>query len=156
MENLNAEQVKRGLEQFHRRILNTNLAEKVTEQEMVAVLDALALINSQEQRIKELSEKNEGLRLRNAENAVSAFRNAAVILDLQRRLKNITEENERLEKLLDDKCDRCIERERAYTVKQFAERLKAEMSFGRYIQADQIDQIAKEMLEGENEGQTKA
>ena len=36
----------------------------------------------------------------------------------------------------------------ADTVRKMQERLKAEMSFGRYIQADQIDQIAKEMLEG--------
>ena len=62
MENLNAEQVKKALDQFHHRILNTNLAEKITESEMMAIIDALALINSQEQRIGELAEENERLR----------------------------------------------------------------------------------------------
>ena len=32
-------------------------------------------------------------------------------------------------------------------IKEFAERLKGEMSFGRYIQADQIDKLVKEMTE---------
>ncbi len=32
------------------------------------------------------------------------------------------------------------------TVRKMQERLKAELSFGRHIQADQIDQIAKEIL----------
>lgn len=31
-------------------------------------------------------------------------------------------------------------------IKEFAERLKKEMSFGKYIQSDQIDNLAKEMV----------
>ena len=42
---LNAEQIKKALECFHHRILNTKLAEKVTESEMMAIIDALALID---------------------------------------------------------------------------------------------------------------
>jgi hypothetical protein len=38
---------------------------------------------------------------------------------------------------------------KAEAVKEFAEGLKKEMSFGRYIQADQIDNIAKELIGGE-------
>ena len=38
---------------------------------------------------------------------------------------------------------------RAEAIEEFAERLKKEMSFGRYIQADQIDNLVKEMTEGE-------
>ena len=34
---------------------------------------------------------------------------------------------------------------RAEAIKEFAERLKAEMSFGRYIQADQINNLVKEL-----------
>ena len=34
---------------------------------------------------------------------------------------------------------------RAEAIKEFAERVKQKLSFGKYIQADQIDQIAKEM-----------
>lgn len=80
--------------------------------------DALALINSQEQRIKEL-----------------------------------TEENERLQKLLDDRCDRCIERERADTVRKM-QSLSHEKSWHLddgadcwVVYLDDIDQIAKELLE---------
>lgn len=54
----------------------------------------------------------------------------ALITEQEQRIGELEAENERL---------------RADTVREFAERLKAEMSFGRYIQADQIDQIAKEM-----------
>ena len=61
MENLNAEQVKKALQCFHQRILDTHLADDIREGEMMAILDALALINLQEQRIKELAEKNERL-----------------------------------------------------------------------------------------------
>ena len=52
---LNAEQIKKALECFHIRILNTNLAEKITETEIMAIVDALSLIN-------ELTEKNERLK----------------------------------------------------------------------------------------------
>lgn len=40
---------------------------------------------------------------------------------------------------------------KADTVREFAERLKSEMSFGRYIQADQIDRIANEILNNTEE-----
>lgn len=42
-------------------------------------------------------------------------------------------------------------KERSEAIKEFAERLKNELSFGRYIQPDQIDNLAKEMT-GETEG----
>lgn len=47
---LNREQIVKALECFHQRILKTGLAEKVTEADMMAIVDALALI-------RELSEK---------------------------------------------------------------------------------------------------
>ena len=70
-------------------------------------------------------------------------------------------EVERLEKLLDDKCDRCIERERADTVRKMQERLKEKAkivnikSFSNLwtsgVTLTDIDQTAKEMLEGKND-----
>ena len=39
-----------------------------------------------------------------------------------------------------------LEKERAEAVKEFAERLKKELSFGHYIQPDQIDNLVKEMV----------
>jgi hypothetical protein len=51
---LNREQIIKALECFHQRILNTELAEKITESEITAVLNAIALI-------KELTEDNEML-----------------------------------------------------------------------------------------------
>ena len=41
---LNREQIVKALDAFHNRILSGKLAEKVTESEMMAVVDALALI----------------------------------------------------------------------------------------------------------------
>ena len=71
MENLNAEQVKKGLECLNNKIdrdCNTCpifwkvRKSTVTQNCRHIILDAtLALINSQEQRIKELTEENEGL-----------------------------------------------------------------------------------------------
>ena len=75
-------------------------------------------------------------------------------LDLINRQKS---EIERLQKLLDDKCDRCIAKDKAEAVKEFAERLK-----GYYIKVkgydrpyahtmisfllDKIDNLVKEMV----------
>ena len=42
-------------------------------------------------------------------------------------------EIERLTKLLDDKCDRCIAKERAEVVKEFAERLKEKFACLEYV-----------------------
>jgi K+/H+ antiporter YhaU regulatory subunit KhtT len=44
-------------------------------------------------------------------------------------IKRQIEEIERLKKLLDDKCDRCIARDRAEAIKEFVERLKAESNY---------------------------
>lgn len=55
MSELNQEEIIKALECLHQRILSTRLAEKITEAEMMAIIDALALI-------KELSEKVENYR----------------------------------------------------------------------------------------------
>jgi hypothetical protein len=78
--------------------------------------------------------------------------------DLACEVEDLRAENERLraipEQLHKEMSERMVEEckiERKLAVRKMQERLKAEMSFGRYIQVDQIDQIAKEMLEGKNE-----
>jgi hypothetical protein len=48
------EQIIKALECFHSRILNSNLAEKITEGEIMSIINALVLI-------KELTEENERL-----------------------------------------------------------------------------------------------
>lgn len=63
-------------------------------------------------------------------------------------------EIERLQKLLDDKCDRCIARDKSEAVKEFAERLKEKsfQSFGNYgitrdvVEVCNIDNLVKEMV----------
>ena len=135
MENLNAEQISRAFnaciagECIRGRCPLYNCEEPVQECISRLAKNALALINSQEQRIKELAEENERLmREKTAlECVVSTARNQA----------------------------------KADTVRKMQERLKAEMrntakySFGSreysVIGEAFIDQIAKEMLEGENE-----
>jgi hypothetical protein len=75
---------------------------------------------------------------------------------LSAEIEWLTNENKRLNKLLDDKCDRCIERERADTMSELQTRVA--IHFGTYTDKDMtpiadvfrlLDQIAKEMLEGE-------
>lgn len=126
MENLNAEQIKKALQCFHQRILDTHLADDIREGEMMAILDALALINLQEQRIKELAEKNERLRV---DNEIKSQKRANIF--------EITN---------------AFDRGRTDGVRKMQERLKAKaMGFPNYIgeviAARWVDQIAKEMLE---------
>ena len=52
------------------------------------------------------------------------------ILDLINRQKA---QIERLQKFLDDKCDRCIAKERTEAVKEFAERLKEKFACLEYV-----------------------
>lgn len=94
------------------------------------VKDTLSLIN-------ELAEENE--RLRAEKEAIEIFN------------KDYKSINKRLKEQLDDKCDRCIERERADTVRKMQERLEKECLIDRGYEVlleGTIDQIAKEMLEG--------
>lgn len=132
MENLNAEMIKKGLECCSKDDCDNcpnsfgncyaNLAEH-----------ALALINSQEQRIKELTEENEGL---------------------YRTLDDKIQECEKWKWRLPIECD--------YTEKITIKKMELMLAvhFGTYTEDDTvkikdvfklIDQIAKEMSEGENE-----
>ena len=76
-----------------------------------------------------------------------------VILANEQKITELAEENERLKNLLDDRCDRCIERDRADTAKSMRDRIleglgekeqPISLSFVRWL----IDRIAQEMLEG--------
>ena len=134
MENLNAEQVKKALE----CCLTTSEGDCIAcgyrgkKDKLfitctnILMADALALINSQEQRIKELTEKNEGLR-------ADCAKGANALIEEMRRNFTI----------------------KADTVRKMQERLKAhlekpEFPWDSFTVAEEIiDQIAKEMLEGE-------
>ena len=71
---------------------------------------------------------------------------------LQKALAEKNAEIERLQKLLDDKCDRCIAKERDGAIKEFAERLKKKLPrFGVSLYSEQtvfndIDNLVKEMV----------
>lgn len=145
MENHNAEQIKKALECCHkdsncdgcmygkyRRKKNGTCIELMQR-------DALALITSQEQRIGELTEESERLR-----NRITC----QVVLP-DEKLEEI--KNECLERVELD-----IKKIEADTVRKMQERLR--IYFGTYVLSYKIplsealkaiDQIAKEMLEGE-------
>ena len=139
---LNREQIMKALDCFHQRILDTNLAEMITETEMMSIIDTITLIN-------ELTEANERLR---AEKEVLEINNK----DLKYRNKELTAFNRRWAKEcaeLQDECDQI----KADTVRKMQEKLKiamrdvAKYSFGgrdySVIGEGFIDQVAKEMLE---------
>ena len=152
MSELNREQIIKALECFHHRILNTKLAEKITESEMMAVIDALSLI-------KELTQANEML----SESYDHLEKTKDELLSERARL---TEENERLradnltfahgvEKVAANYYNLGC----ADTVRKMQERLKAAAYkeirlYGKMqkvhigVDADTIDQIAKEMTKG--------
>ena len=148
--------------------------------------DALALINSQEQRIGELAEEVEDLK-------VTLLARTMALTTLKAVKKELTEENERLTRLAnlrqrdldnandllfkaEDEIERlmrektaleCIvstarNQAKADTVRKMRERLKQYIDVGHYRSpteicfseldvANIIDQITKEMLEGDNE-----
>lgn len=113
----------------------------------ISLKNAIALINSQEQRIGELTEENERFKsevsvkrklLDKAEVRIDCLEevNKVLVADIcnaTMNLEHITKENERL------KVD---------TVREFAERLKTPLDA---VACYWVDKIAKEMLEGENE-----
>ena len=142
MENLNAEQIINEIQSFIKALkdcggwVKRGNGEGWFNHEILA--DALALINSQEQRIKELTEENERLRAENVDCQLG-FR---LLEDAFERLEKINEQTEA--------------ETRAETVGQMQERLKERFStatrYSKYSGAGVvmvIDQIAKEMVEGE-------
>lgn len=118
------QQIVRAYECCHSILLGCNDCPFINDsQECVDVAkNVLVVLKSQEQRIKELAEENERLR---EDNEIKSQKRANIF-----EIAN------------------AFDRGRTDGVRKMQERLKAELSFGRYIQADQIDQIAKEILEG--------
>lgn len=136
----------------------------------------LTLINSQERKIKEL--ENRLKECENGYEGTLALERAKVkeltddnawcakrILEADKKNKELTEENERLhasyteltqcctklETLYKIECKR-VDTVKADTVRKMQERLKAQKfthkNFGELVYLEDIDQIAKEMLEG--------
>lgn len=124
MENLNAEQVIRAFECCHSVLLGCSDCPFINDSKECADTDrnVLAILNSQEQRIKELTEENE---------RVKEYNNSLV---------DTIEKQE--QEIFSAKAD---------TVRKMSERLKAEF-YGKYGSDVHItiNKIAKEMLEGEN------
>ena len=145
MENLNAEQVKNMLEQLS--LVGCMTGVTIKGHSVVHLLrDALALINSQEQRIKELTAENERLRENNKQ----------IVTDAVRSVSKLTEENERL--MREKTALECVistarNQATADTVRKMQERLKKQV-FSDATPHDMdllhcfIDGVAKEMLEG--------
>ena len=130
-ENLNAEQIKKALEcctlegcHDCRECPQGNVLLSLCKKNAMA--DALSLINSQEQKINELTEENERLR--------------AVPEQLHKEMSERMVEERKIERKL--------------AVKRMQERLNKAFNFGHTILeksiCDIINQIAKEMLEGCN------
>lgn len=152
MENLNAEQIKKALECcLVICYCNTCPYYKIGEHTQVCTRkmakDALTLINSQEQRIGELTEENE--RLRAEVNKLDALSDEMGV-DIDVKLKTIFELEDKLKA---EKADVMYFKDqiRAATVRKMQERLKSEIA--KYFlptfqfQANAfIDQIAKEMI----------
>ena len=72
------------------------------------------------------------------------------VLDLINRLEAENAKLKEKNRLACQCTPKAIRRTRTEAIKEFAERLKKELSFGKYIQPDQIDNLVKEMV-GESE-----
>lgn len=150
MENLNAEQIKKALEWGISEEFCENCLCTVYGKSMTSFLnEALAIINSQEQRIKELTEEltrketeyNELYELLQTYKADSeAYRSYSKTLEKENEmLLNI--KNLNLDKVIADTVRKMQE-----MVYEFADDLN---TIDAYIIKEMIDEIAKEMLEGE-------
>ena len=97
-----------------------------------------------------------GILLKNALDLIN--RQQAEIENLKHNLKCVKDHKEglieRLQKNLDDKCDKCIARDRAEAIKEFERKIKAHAYYidvpkeHRVVDEDDIDAILKEMTEG--------
>lgn len=146
MNELKPEDVMRALECFHNRILNTDLAAKITEQEMMAVICAIALLREKDARIAELEAENQ-----------------EVHSNWQKLKKSFDEASE---EFLDYQADVQMEiaYARAEAITEFAERLKSCEFFEiadqydgmQYVDfCDWVYQIAEE-LKGANNGESNS
>jgi hypothetical protein len=167
MENLNAEQITDILDKMDffqgqragRELWNDKPFE-VQEKDIANFSRDIALIKeyitSQEQKIKELAEDNNGLQ-----------ELVRVAVDTQNsmgeRIEELTEENERLREICTPPIARNIDILKASTKADTIEDIKLRFAtrFGTYTGKDMtpiaevfwiLDQIAKEMSEGENNG----
>lgn len=145
MENLNAEQIKKALE-----CCSSEGCEICPYQRMPTLANcvlftmgnALALINSQEQRIKELGEENERLRAENEALAISEVKECEISQMLVYRIRD---KHPAVMAVISD------------TVRKMQEQLKTEIEmFGKkdgFVSKEVIfwfiDQIAKELTESE-------
>ena len=114
------DEIVKALECFHHRILNTNLATKITEGEMIAIIDALSLIN-------ELTEEKERL---------------------EASIKILVANNADLETELAITYD-LLEETKADTVRKMQKEIEARCIKGGIYPAfvkSTINQIAKEMI----------
>ena len=165
MENLNAEQVKKALEwaiekEFCENCLCTAYGKSIVEFHK----EILALINSQEQRIKELDEEKNKAFEKGAENLT---RLEEAYLKLECENLKLSEENERLRAENEIKTQKranifeignAFKRGRTVGVRNMQERIKQYIDVGHYRSpteicfseldvANIIDQIAKELSE---------
>jgi hypothetical protein len=149
MENLNAEQVKKALENWMKNY-DGNV------QDFTILCKALALINLQEQRIGELEKR---LRYLLQSKTIAEYDEVDIhtkeyvkdIHSLDANIKRLTVENEKIGiENFDLICE--LSRIKEDTVRKMQERLKErEVSYGnitfKVVPIDDIDQIAKEILE---------
>lgn len=109
----------------------------VDQVELSLVNETIDLINRQQAENKELAE---------------AIHNLTIEKDaLFDKAEELKAKIERLQKLLDDKCDRCIARDKSEAIKEFASRLKygVPQEYG-VISCYDVDNLVKEMV-GEEE-----
>lgn len=140
------DQIIKALECFHQRILDTDLAKNIYEAEIMAIIDALSLID-------ELTEENDRL-----STALAEYEHKTNIRISEEYVHNeayeeLREECEKWKSRIPIEC----EYTKADTVKKMRESVKNRLTetYGDlphtncFINA--VDQIAKEMLEGEDE-----
>ena len=173
------ETIIKALECFHNRILNSKLAEKVTEQEMMAIIDALALIKELTEKVEayrqELGKVRVALNNANVDNKRLTEECEKLTINMNAyglTAKRLAEENERLRKhnvvLIEDNhilSSECIPMTKANTVREFAERLKYTLCinneentefFDYSYTLETIDEVANKILNNtEEENGTK-
>ena len=155
MKIVNSEQIKNNIEACVERECENCSYDEQTSCKETMLYEALAFINSQEQRIKELTEENEAWQkalISEEEKAGKAYYEVAC------EVENLRAKNERLHASCTELTQNLHEC-KVETVRKMQERFKERLrDTARQINGNNviyligdsfIDQIAKEMLEGE-------
>lgn len=147
------------LGRLHLKILNDKFAGKVTENEILALVESQDLINRQEAENKEIWEERNRIyeNLKDTKTELRAYREA--YKNAQAEIERKTTQLDRLEIYMDELVRQRLNSAKSEVIKELAERVNQckeinpdSMDGELIIYAQDFDNLAKELVREEDEG----